>query len=112
MAILSVQTISKTGLNPTFAAAAGGGDSYAADGNEYLEVINGGGSPINVTFVAQVACNFGVANAAHDVVVAVTNGERRKIRTPSPLAAYLDTNGRVQLTYSAVTSVTVGVFKN
>lgn len=111
MAILSVQQIVTTGLNPSFAAAAGGGDSFQFSGREYLEVINGGGGSINVTIAAQQACGtFGVSAAAHDIVVAVTNGQRRKIRIPA--VGYIDANGRVQVTYSGVTSVTVGVFVN
>ena len=111
MAILSVQAITKAGRNPGCASAAGGGDSYpaAGDGREFVEVVNGGGSSINVTIAAQQACgDFGVSNAAHDLVVAVPASERRRIRVPP--TGYRDTNGRVQLGYSAVTSVTVGVF--
>lgn len=109
MAILNVQQITKAGITPSFASAAGGGDSYQASGVEHVEVVNGGGAPINVTIQAQQACNtFGVANAAHDIVVAVANGARAKIKVPP--VGYVDANGRVQLTYSGVTSVTVGVF--
>ena len=73
MAILSVQQIVKSGLNPTLVAASGGGDSWQNTGNEYLEVVNGGGAPINVTIAAQKACSdFGVSNAAHDIVVGTT----------------------------------------
>jgi hypothetical protein len=109
MAILAVQKIVQTGLNPTFAAAAGGGDSFPFSGGEHVEVVNGGGGSINVTVVAQGACTtFGVTHAAHDIVVAVPAGERRKIKVPP--VGYIDANGRIQLTYSGVTTVTVGVF--
>lgn len=111
MAILSVQRILKTGLAPSLASAAGGGDSFpaAGDGRELLEVVNGDGSAIDVTIPSQSACgDFGVSNAAHDLVVEVPGGERRLIRVPP--TGYRDANGRVQITYSAVTSVSVGVF--
>lgn len=109
MAILAVQPITTTGLTPSFASAAGGGDSFQSGGGEHVEVVNGGGGSINVTIAAQQACNtFGVSNAAHDIVVAVGAGVRKKIKVPP--YGYVDANGRVQLTYSGVTSVTVGVF--
>ncbi len=109
MAILSVQQIVKSGLEPTFASATSGGDSFAFSGAEHVEVINDGASEITVTIPAQKACTtFGVDDAAHDITVAVPDGERRKIRIPPD--GYVDGNGRVQLEYSDVTSVTVGVF--
>ncbi|MEO8483328.1 MAG: hypothetical protein ABI634_14035 [Acidobacteriota bacterium] len=109
MAILAVQQITKAGITPTFAAAAGGGDSFQFGGNEHVEVVNGGGGGINVTVPAQQACGtFGVSNTAHDIVVAVGAGARAKIKVPP--VGYVDANGRVQLTYSGVTTVTVGIF--
>jgi len=111
MAVLSVQKIVKAGLTAAFAAAAGGGDSWQNTGREFLEVINAGVGSINVTIAAQAgACGtYGVTNAAHDIVVAVSNGVTKRIGPIDPVA-YNDSNGRAQITYSGVTSVTVGVF--
>jgi hypothetical protein len=112
MAILTVTPIVRTGINPAtpMAAAAGGGDSFANTGNEFLKVTNGGGSSINVTIVAQAACSdYGVSNAAHDIVVAVPNGQTRDIGPINP-KVYNDANGRAQITYSGVTTVTVAPF--
>jgi hypothetical protein len=111
MAVLSVQKIVAGGLVPSLAAAAGGGDSWQNTGNEFLEVANGGVGSINVTIAAQAgACQpYGVTNAAHDVVVAVGAGVTKRIGPINPVA-YNDSNGRAQITYSGVTSVTVGVF--
>lgn len=112
MAILAVTQIVKAGINPAtpMAAAAGGGDSFPNTGNEFLKVANGGGGSITVTIAAQRACSdFGVANAAHDLVVTVTNGQTRDIGPIDP-KGYNDANGRAQIAYSGVTSVTVGVF--
>ena len=112
MAILTKQRVVGTGLNPTYAAAAGGGDSFQSSGSgqEHVEVVNGGVGSINVTVAAQIACaTFGTSSTAHDIVVAVPAGERRKIRIPP--VGFIDANGRVQITYSGVTSVTVGVFE-
>lgn len=112
MAILTVTAITKAGINPAtpMAAAAGGGDSFANTGNEFLKVANGGGGSINVTIAAQRACaDFGVSSTAHDIVVAVPNGQTRDIGPIDP-KVFNDTNGRAQVTYSGVTSVTVAPF--
>jgi hypothetical protein len=110
MAILTVQSIVKAGLGPTYTAAAGGGDSFPNGGNEYLHVKNGGGSPVTVTIPAQKGCDeFGVTNAAHDMVVSVPATGERIIGPVSP-RQFNDANGRAQVTYSGVTSVTVGAF--
>lgn len=111
MAVLAVQKIVKTGLTPSVAAAAGGGDSWPNTGREYLEVRNGGVGSIDVTIAAQAgACGtYGVTNAAHDLVVAVGAGVTKRIGPIDP-KAYNDSNQRAQITYSGVTDVTVGVF--
>lgn len=110
MALLSNQQIAITGLNPSLVAAAGGGDSFANEGQnkQFLWVDNAGGSSINVTIddILSVAPT-GATSFNADVVVAVTNAQRRLIG-PFPSSRFGDT---VSWTYSAVTSVTVGVFK-
>ena len=107
MAILTVQRPTAAGTNITLAAAAGGGDSFANDGRTSFRVVNGGVGAITVTFDSPNTCDFTIAaNAAHDLAVSVPNGESREIG-PFSQARFNDTNGRVQVTYSGVTSVTV-----
>ncbi len=107
MAILTVQEIGRSGLNPSFQAAAGGGDSVPNDGRTYAEVVNGGGGAINVTVVTQLTVD---GKAVGDDVVNVPAGQRRKVG-PWPPSLYNDVNGRAQLQYDGVTSVTVGAFR-
>jgi hypothetical protein len=109
MAVLSVQKIVPGGTAPTYAAAAGGGDSYPATGGEFVHVKNGGGAPITVTVDGPNADNFGVTGDNHDAVITVPNGGERMFRVVD-MARHRDVNGSVQLAYSGVTSVTVGVF--
>lgn len=107
MALLSTQAIPTTGVNPSLTAAAGGGDTATPGTNVFLYVNNGGGSSITVTLVtpATVDGNLGV----DDRTVSVTNGQSRFIKLDSNY--YRDpTTGLVSITYSGVTSVTVGVF--
>lgn len=97
MAALTVTKVLTTGIAPStyLTAAASGGDTFSNNGNTFFHIKNAGGSPINVTFGAVV-----------DTVVAVTNAEERLIG-PFSTGTYNDSGGDVQVTYSAVTSVTV-----
>ncbi len=108
MALLTTQQIANSGLNPSFVAAAGGGDTFRAEDTVFLVVKNGGGSSITATIATPATSSEGLAIA--DAAVSVTNGQERWIgpfkdefRDPA--------TGLVTVTYSGVTSVTVGVFR-
>jgi hypothetical protein len=107
MALLAVQSVVRTGLNPAYTAAAGGGDTIPnTAGQVFLHVKNGGGSSINVTLDSQTNCDQGFD---HDEVIAVPNGGERMIG-PFP-ARFQDSGGLIHVAYSAVTSVTVAAIK-
>ena len=107
MADITVQSIVRAGLLPgTPDSAAGGGDAFLNTGREFIEIANGSGSSINVTIATQSTVD-GLAVA--DRVVAVGAGETKKIG-PFPKGAYNDSDGKVQVTYSAAGSVTIAVF--
>lgn len=103
MAALTTQVMGVAGLAPTFAAAAGGGDTVAASNNVFFVVKNGGGSPITATVVVPGNTSYG--QPLPDIAYTVTNGTELWI----PLSTeYQDTaTGRISITYSGVTSVTV-----
>lgn len=105
MAVLTVQTVTRAGLvvEDSGSAAAGGGDSFANDGTVMLIVKNGGGSSITVTLDIQATTD---GQAVTDKTVSVTNGKTALIG-PFPTAIYNDGNGRTNVTYSGVTSITV-----
>lgn len=110
MANLS-KTSKSGGAVLSFVAASGGGDKFAFSPDAELHVNNGGGSPITVTIDCPGTCNFGVGNnAAHDATYTVTNGTVKII--PISDVRFRDSNGDVNVSYSAVTSVTVAVAKN
>lgn len=88
-------------------AAAGGGDSFFMTGKEVLVVNNGSGGTITVTLVAGPD-NFGVTNSAHNLTFAILAGKLCVIG-PLSLFRFRDANGNVQITYSGVTTLTVGV---
>jgi hypothetical protein len=99
-------TPSVAGAAITYQAAAGGGDYYVNTGRQMLHVRNGGGSPITVSIARVSACNQGTVHAADTVVI--PNAEDRLVAAKDPVV-YNDANGRVQITYTGVTTVTVGV---
>lgn len=114
MATLTVEDIIPLGLEPAAGTAVSSEDTFTDDGLErtFVEVTNGGGSPINVT-VPDVTTSVNVpgvgAVTPGDRVIAVTNGERRLIG-PFP-SAYRTNAGLVTLQFSGTTSVTANVFR-
>ena len=72
-------------------------------GRVILHAKNGSGGAITVTVNSQQQCDQG---GDHDLVVSVGAGADKMIG-PLTTARYNDTDGRVQITYSGVTSLTV-----
>ncbi|MBU0846543.1 hypothetical protein KKH23_05085 [Patescibacteria group bacterium] len=107
MATLTAQTISRSGLKAVYSVAASGGDEFANTGSEFIHVKNDDGSSHTVT-IETVATVDGLAVADRDL--AVPAGEDRMIG-PFPTGTYNDSDGKAQLTYDAVTSVTIAVLK-
>lgn len=102
-----------TDLDAQLVAAAGGGDSFFLTGKEILVFSNQSGGTITITLstvVAAVADNFGVTNAAHDITLAIPT-LKRGIWGPFDVRRFADSSGNAQLTYSGVTSLTLGVFR-
>jgi hypothetical protein len=107
MALLAAQVVSIAGLNPTYAAAAAGGDEFANNGRRMLHVQNGSGSSITVT-ITTPGTTAGLSIA--DPAVTVPNSGSRMIG-PFPTGLYNAADGNVDVAYSAVTSVTVAVIE-
>jgi hypothetical protein len=82
-------------------------NSVATTTRTFIAVANGSGGPITVTINSQVNCSQGFD---HDSAVVVAAGDTSLIG-PLPKARWNDTaDQKVKWTYSAVASVTVGVF--
>lgn len=112
MALLSPTVVTNAGIriDNVLTAAAGGGDTFVPGDDVTLVVNNGGGSPITVT-VTTHGTTRGLAIADAPAAVSVTNGQRWEFG-PFPADLYADpTDGLADISYSGVTSVTVGVFK-
>lgn len=108
MATLTVQSLGgSTGATITTTAADVAGDEFAnTNGRTVFEVNNGSGSSIDVTIVTQTTVE-GLAVA--DRVVSVPAGTRTIIDSLAR-GTYNDSSDNVQVTYSAVTSVTVAAW--
>lgn len=106
MAVINAQKVTLTGLAPTFTAAAAGGDTLPPLGRGIFIVKNGGAAAITVTIATPGNTQFGIAQP--DITVSVPAGGERHI---GPLLTSLTdpTSERINVTYSAVTSVTVAV---
>lgn len=113
MATLTAQQVDEDGLNATYSAADGAGDEFVnpVGGTRLLHVKNDGGGSITVTITAQktslTLADYGLVTKANGGG-SVPNGEERFVG-PFPPEAFNDSAGKVQVTYSGVTSVTVAV---
>lgn len=115
MATITVQDLTRSaGIEATYAAANGGGDEMPNDGSTILHVKNGSVGNITVTAAAvQTSKDFGGEDGPYtraSVAVVVDAGEERFIG-PFPKRAFNNANGRVALTYSGVTSLTVAALR-
>lgn len=102
MATLTASPVVRTGLADNPVAASAGGDTLTNTGKEWLEFINASGGAITVTISATID---GTLVALQSIVVPLTTG-RRKVG-PFPPHLY---GTAVAITYSAVTSLTVGAY--
>lgn len=107
MATVTPVSQSRSANAVTLAAASAGGDEFANTGKELLVVqhTNGAGSAVTLTIVTQTTSD-GLALA--DKTVAIDPGELH-VLGPFPKGIYNDANGKVQLTWSAVTDIEIGV---
>lgn len=109
MAILNVQTIDRAGdgLTPAMSAAAAGGDEFVNTGREFIIVRTAGTATVVTAATPQTVSGLPVGDETYTLPA---TGER--LVGPFPVGTFNNqTTGRVALTYTAVTGVTLGVFK-
>ncbi len=105
---ITPQEVIGAGVVPVFVAAAAAGNNFVNDGRISLEFVNGHTAPITITIDSHAACNQGFD---HDLVFTVAAGARH--RTPTFEAGrYNRPDGRVYITYSLTTLLTVGAFRS
>lgn len=107
MALLSVQSIDRTGLAPSYAAVAAS-DTFTPGPNTFIHVKNAGGSPDVVTLVTPGNVIPNVPIGDPTVSVPATTGDR--MIGPIPGGIFADpTTGLVTIQHSFQTSVTAAV---
>lgn len=105
---LTVATMAgKTGIAAALAAANVDGNFFDNDGRTWLEVVNGGGASITVTIAVPYTVD---GSAVTPPTVTVPAGARRLIGKLDT-TIYNNGSNQVNVTYSGVTSVTVGAFR-
>lgn len=100
-------------LTLTAVDGANGNNVDNSDGKTILVVRNASGASINVTVAVQVANppaspQYGFITKSN-IVLAVAAGAQA-VLGPLPAAVYNDSTGKLQITFSAAASVTLGAF--
>ena len=111
MAVLAIQQIARTGLNPALAAAAAGGDAFPNVGRVFLRVVNANvGAARTVTITSQLPAGAIPEGAVKtDAEVSVPASSERWIGPFDP-GSWNDANGRVVVTYDDEADLTVGAY--
>jgi hypothetical protein len=106
MAVITPVVIDTAGETVALTAAAAGGDTIATGGYADTQFIinNASGSTVTVTLACAIACSYG-STSAHNTAITVAAGTIKYVQVP---ANTVPQSGNVAVTYSAVTSVTVG----
>jgi hypothetical protein len=108
MATLTVYEADLDGVVAAYVAAAGGGDTFANDGNTALHIKNADASPTTVTVTAISACNQGTL---HDSVTVVAAGDEAFIGVFDKKRFNTVSTGAASVSYSNTTSITVAAIK-
>lgn len=107
MAALTAQQITVTGITPTWAAAASGGDTFENNGVEWLEVWNDHASASRTVTITTTKTVEGLAVADRTVVITAAN-DCAKV---GPFAKDVY-SGTVNIAYSdSAADCRVGIFK-
>jgi hypothetical protein len=105
VALLTTQTITRTGLAPSYAAANGGGDTVRVVPGLFLHVKNGHSSAQTVTLVTPGTVD---GLAISDLPVEIGDGDEAMIPVGDVFRA---TNGLASITYSGVTALTIAAIR-
>lgn len=104
---LTVTPITRAGIAGALSAANADGHTISNPAERmFLEVVNGGGSSIDVTIDIVPTVD---GQSVSDRVVSVPAGERRIIG-PFPANIYNNSDGNVTVTFSAVSDVELAAF--
>jgi hypothetical protein len=109
MADLATQNVTIDGVAPSYASAAGGGDKFIPDDDVFVHIKNGSGGALTATFATPRDVDG--LDIENPVVSVPSSGERVIGPFPKNHFANNDDGGKCAITYSGVTSLTIGVFQ-
>lgn len=101
-------TLASDGLTPTYAAADAAGNYFTNDGKTILHAKNTNAATRIITFVTPYIVG-GVAVSDPTATIPATTGD--KLLGPFDPTVFNDSNGRVQMTFSAATNLTLAVVR-
>lgn len=107
MASITLTDSTISGFTVTTQSASSGGDYLINNGNTLLYIENNSLSSINLTIDSPNQCSQG---HYHDEIIAVASGAKKFIGVLNQ-KQFNDSNGRVNITYSAYADVLVGGIK-
>lgn len=110
MTLLATQSITRTGVTPTYTAVTAS-DTFTPGNQTFIHVKNAGASPDTCAVVVPAAVVPLPGMTLSNVSVSVTNAQERMIG-PFPVQFFGDSSigGVATVTHSFITSVTSGVF--
>lgn len=109
MADLTTQKITRAGIGPTYATCAAGGDKFIPDDDVFAHIKNGSGGALTATFATPGDVD---GEPIADRTVSVPAGGERVIGPfPKTIFANNADGGKCAITYSGVTTLTIGVFE-
>lgn len=108
MATLTTQEITRAGVQVTYAACDVAGDSFTPSKDTFIHVKNTNAATRTVT-IASTSTTIGLAVADPAVIVAATTGDN--MIGPFPSEHFAQTDGLADITYSAVTNLSIAVFR-
>lgn len=106
---VAAQQVVASGLDATYETGLSTSDNYIIpnDGRSILHVVNGGGSPTTVTIVTTYSAG---GLDLPDQTVSVPAGEERMIG-PFPTNLYNDGEGKIDVSFSFITSVSFAALR-
>lgn len=110
MATLTVQNITRLGLEPTYAACTVGGDKFSPSSETFLQVKNGSGGALTVTVTPQRVSLGDTTMTMAAVSVDATTGDTMIGPFPYEFFAAAS-DGLAAITYSGVTTLTIAAVK-
>ena len=109
MATLTTQTVTRAGVQMTYAAATGGGDKFTPDATTFLHVKNGSAGALTVTVTPTKVPIPNLTTTFAAVSVNATTGDN--MMGPFPSEFFAGSDGLASITYSGVTSLTIAAVK-